>query len=96
MRGPHRPRKTLKAAQTVIIGISELMFYMIIYNTELLSKQALILPQIITLLQEPLDSVGIAPGSARTPLYISSYRLDMEQDMDTQSIPHSRVLHQGV
>ena len=31
MRGPHRPRKTLKAAQTLIIGFSESM---IIHNTE--------------------------------------------------------------
>ena len=39
MQGPHGPRKTLKAAQTVIIGISELMFYMIVYNTEPLFQQ---------------------------------------------------------
>ena len=96
MRGPRGPRKNLKAAQTVIIGISELMFYMIVCNTEPLCQQAFILPQIRTLLLEPLKSLRIAPGSAQTPLYISSYRLDMEQDMDTQSIPHSRELHQGV
>ncbi len=78
MRGPRGPRKTLKAAQTLVIRISELIFCMIVCNTELLSQQALILPQIHTLLLEPLDSVGIAPGSVRTPLYVSSYRLDME------------------
>ena len=78
MRGPRGPRKTLKTAPTLIIGISELMFYMIVCNTEPLSQQALILPQIRTLLLEPLNSVSIAPGSARTPLYVSYYRLDME------------------
>ena len=78
MWGLSVPPKTLKAAQTLIIGISELIFYMIVCNTELLSQQALILPQICTLILEPLDSIGIAPGSARTPLSISSYRLDME------------------
>ncbi len=78
MRGPRGPRKTLIAAQTVIIGISEPMLGVIVRNTEPLSQQALILPQIRTLMLEPLDSIGIAPGSARTPLSISSYRLDME------------------
>ncbi len=78
MRGPHGPRKTLKAAQTLVIGISELILYMIVCNTEPLSQQALILPQIRTLSLAPLDSVDIAPGSARTPLYVSSYRLDRE------------------
>ncbi len=78
MRGPRGPRKTLKAAQTLVIEISELMFCMIVCNTEPLSRQALILPQICTLLLEPLDSVSIDPVSARTPLYVSSYRLDME------------------
>ena len=78
MRSPRWPRKTLKGAQTLVIGNSELIFYMIVSNTEPLSQQALILPQIRTLLLEPLDSVGIAPGSVRTPLYVSPYRLDME------------------
>ena len=75
MRGPHGPRKTLKAAQTVII----------VYDTEALSQQALILPHLSTLILETLDSVDKAPGSARTPLH-----------MDTQSVPHGRELHQGV
>ena len=66
------------AVQTVIIGISELMLGVIVRNTEPLSQQALILLQIRTLILGPLDSVGIAPGSARTPLSISSYRLDKE------------------
>ncbi len=78
MRGLCGPQKTLKAAQMVIIEISELMFYMIVYNTEALSQRALILPHLRTLILEPLESVDIAPGSARTPLHISFYRLDME------------------
>ena len=78
MRGPHGPRKTLKAAQALVIGISKLIFYMIVCNTKPLSQEASILPQIRTLLLKPLDSVSIAPGSVRTPLCISSYRLDME------------------
>ncbi len=34
MWGPCGPRKTLKAAQTLVIEISKLMFYMIVCNTE--------------------------------------------------------------
>ena len=61
MQGPRGPRKTLIAAQTVIIGISEPMFYVIVRNTEPLSHQAFILPQIRTVILEPLDSVGLCP-----------------------------------
>ncbi len=47
MRGPRGPRKTLKAAQTVIIGIPEPMLQVIVCNTEPLCQQALILLQIV-------------------------------------------------
>ena len=60
MRGPRGPRKTLKAAQTVIIGISEPTLYVIIHNTEPLSQGALFFLKIHTIIVEPLDSADPA------------------------------------
>ncbi len=63
MRGPCGPRKTLKAAQTVIIEISEPMFQVIIYNTECIKsmfKQTPVLHSFYATLVTFL-------GSVRTP-----------------------------
>ena len=78
MRGPCGPRKRLKAAQTIIIGISEPTFWVIIHNIKPLSRKALIFLKIQALVVEPLDSTDVAPGSARTPQLVWSSRLGME------------------
>ena len=78
MRGPRGPRKILKAAQTIIIGISEPMFWVIIHNTEPLSRKALFFLKIHTFIAQQLDSASVALGSARTPQLICSCRLGME------------------